>query len=85
MTLLTHSAPAGSLPVSRRLARAAVEFLPPMAVALLILPYIIKDGRASIVTHVYRNVRYDMRTRRLNRARDFGGWRNVRLLGGKLS
>jgi alpha-1,2-mannosyltransferase len=46
VTLLTHSAPAGSLPVSRRLARAAVEFLPPMAVALLILPYIIKDGKA---------------------------------------
>ena len=46
MTLLTRSAPAGSLPVSRRLARAAVEFLPPMAVALLILPYIIKDGKA---------------------------------------
>ncbi len=46
MTLLTRSAPAASLPVSRRLARAAVEFLPPMAVALLILPYIIKDGKA---------------------------------------
>ena len=46
MTLPTSSAPAESLPVSRRLTRAAVEFLPPMAVALLILPYIIKDGRA---------------------------------------
>jgi alpha-1,2-mannosyltransferase len=46
VTLLARSAPAASLPVSRRLARAAVEFLPPMAVALLILPYIIKDGRA---------------------------------------
>ena len=46
MTLLTRSAPAASLPVSRRLARAAAEFLPPMAVALLILPYIIKDGKA---------------------------------------
>jgi alpha-1,2-mannosyltransferase len=46
VTLLTRSAPAGSLPVSQRLARAAVEFLPPMAVALLILPYIIKDGKA---------------------------------------
>jgi alpha-1,2-mannosyltransferase len=45
VTLLTHSAPAASLPVSRRLARAAVEFLPPMAVAVLILPYIIKDGQ----------------------------------------
>ncbi|HEX6758231.1 MAG TPA: glycosyltransferase 87 family protein [Propionibacteriaceae bacterium] len=46
MTLLTRSAPTDALPVSRRLARAAVEFLPPMAVALLILPYIIKNGRA---------------------------------------
>ena len=46
MTLLARSAPAASLPVSRRLARAAVEFLPPMAVALLILPYIIKGGQA---------------------------------------
>jgi alpha-1,2-mannosyltransferase len=46
VTLLTRSAPAASLPVSRRLARAAAEFLPPMAVALLILPYIIKDGKA---------------------------------------
>jgi len=46
VTLLARSAPAASLPVSRRLARAAVEFLPPMAVALLILPYIIKGGQA---------------------------------------
>ena len=45
MTLPTRSAPAASLPVSRRLTRAAVEFLPPMAVALLILPYIIQYGR----------------------------------------
>ena len=45
MTLPTSSAPAASLPVSRRLTRAAVEFLPPMAVALLILPYIIQYGR----------------------------------------
>ncbi|HKX16297.1 MAG TPA: glycosyltransferase 87 family protein [Propionibacteriaceae bacterium] len=45
MTLPTRSAPATSLPISRRLARAAAEFLPPMAVALLILPYIIKDGK----------------------------------------
>jgi alpha-1,2-mannosyltransferase len=33
------------LPVSRQLARAAAEFLPPMAVALLILPYIIQYGK----------------------------------------
>ena len=45
MTLLTRSAPTSSLPVSRRLARAAVEFLPPLAVALLILPYIIQYGK----------------------------------------
>ena len=45
MTLPTRSAPAASLPVSRRLTRAAVEFLPPMAVALLILPYIIQYGK----------------------------------------
>ena len=45
MTLLTRSAPPSSLPVSRRLARAAVEFLPPLAVALLILPYIIQYGK----------------------------------------
>jgi alpha-1,2-mannosyltransferase len=46
VTLPTRSAPATSLPISRRLARAAVEFLPPMAVALLILPYIIQFGQA---------------------------------------
>lgn len=45
MTLPTRSAPAVSLPVSRRLTRAAVEFLPPMVVALLILPYIIQYGK----------------------------------------
>jgi len=45
VTLLTRSAPPSSLPVSRRLARAAVEFLPPLAVALLILPYIIQYGK----------------------------------------
>ena len=45
MTLPTRSAPAASLPVARRLTRAAVEFLPPMAVALLILPYIIQYGK----------------------------------------
>jgi alpha-1,2-mannosyltransferase len=45
VTLLTRSAPTSSLPVSRRLARAAVEFLPPLAVALLILPYIIQYGK----------------------------------------
>ena len=45
MTLPTRSAPAASLSVSRRLTRAAVEFLPPMAVALLILPYIIQYGK----------------------------------------
>ena len=45
MTLLTRSAPTSSLPVRRRLARAAVEFLPPLAVALLILPYIIQYGK----------------------------------------
>jgi alpha-1,2-mannosyltransferase len=44
VTLPTRSAPAVSLPVSRRLTRAAVEFLPPMVVALLILPYIIQYG-----------------------------------------
>jgi alpha-1,2-mannosyltransferase len=46
VTLPTRSAPTTSLPISRRLARAAVEFLPPMAVALLILPYIIQFGQA---------------------------------------
>ncbi len=45
MSLPTRSAPATSLPISRRLARAAAEFLPPMAVALLILPYIIQFGK----------------------------------------
>jgi alpha-1,2-mannosyltransferase len=43
--LPTRSAQAASLPVGRRLTRAAVEFLPPMAVALLILPYIIQYGK----------------------------------------
>lgn len=45
MTLPTRSAQAASLPVGQRLTRAAVEFLPPMAVALLILPYIIQYGK----------------------------------------
>jgi alpha-1,2-mannosyltransferase len=45
VSLPTRSAPAPSLSLSRRLARAAGEFLPPMAVALLILPCIIKNGR----------------------------------------
>ena len=45
MTLPTRSAPATSLSISRRLSRAAVEFLPPFAVALLILPYIIQYGK----------------------------------------
>jgi alpha-1,2-mannosyltransferase len=45
VTLQTRSAPATSLPVSRRLARGAVEFLPPFAVALLILPFVIERGR----------------------------------------
>jgi alpha-1,2-mannosyltransferase len=45
VTLLTRSAPTASLPVSRRLARAAVEFLPPLAVALLILPFVIERGK----------------------------------------
>ena len=45
MSLPTHSAPATSLSISRRLARAAVEFLPPFAVALLILPFIIQYGK----------------------------------------
>jgi alpha-1,2-mannosyltransferase len=45
VTLPTRSAPAVPLPVSRRLTRAAVEFLPPMGVALLILPYIIQYGK----------------------------------------
>jgi alpha-1,2-mannosyltransferase len=45
VSLPTRSAPATSLPISRRLARAAAEFLPPMAAALLILPYIIQYGK----------------------------------------
>ena len=45
MSLPTSSAPATSLSISRRLSRAAVEFLPPFAVALLILPYIIQYGK----------------------------------------
>jgi alpha-1,2-mannosyltransferase len=45
VTLPTRSAQAASLPVGRRLTRAAVEFLPPMTVALLILPYIIQYGK----------------------------------------
>jgi alpha-1,2-mannosyltransferase len=45
VTLPTRSAQAASLPVGRRLTRVAVEFLPPMAVALLILPYIIQYGK----------------------------------------
>jgi len=45
VSLPTRSVPATSLSISRRLARAAVEFLPPFAVALLILPYIIQYGK----------------------------------------
>ena len=45
MTLLSHSAPTASLPLGRRLARGATEFLPPLAVALLILPFIIQRGK----------------------------------------
>jgi alpha-1,2-mannosyltransferase len=45
VSLPTRSAPATSLSVSRRLARAAAEFLPPFAVALLILPFIIQYGK----------------------------------------
>ena len=45
MSLPTRSAPATSLSVSRRLARAAAEFLPPFAAALLILPFIIQYGK----------------------------------------
>jgi len=45
VSLPTHSAPATSLSISRRLSRAALEFLPPFAVALLILPFIIQYGR----------------------------------------
>jgi alpha-1,2-mannosyltransferase len=46
VTLPTRSAPVASLPIGRRLARASVEFLPPMAAALLILPYVIQFGKA---------------------------------------
>src|SRR4029453_16269014 len=45
MTLQARSPPARSLPASRRLARGAVEFLPPFAVALLILPFVIERGQ----------------------------------------
>src|SRR4029453_13275886 len=45
MTLQARSPPARSLPASRRLARGAVEFLPPFAVALLILPFVIERGK----------------------------------------
>jgi alpha-1,2-mannosyltransferase len=47
VSLPTHSAPATSLSISRRLSRAALEFLPPFAVALLILPFIIQYGKLS--------------------------------------
>jgi alpha-1,2-mannosyltransferase len=45
VSLPTHSAPATSLSIGRRLSRAALEFLPPFAVALLILPFIIQYGK----------------------------------------
>jgi alpha-1,2-mannosyltransferase len=45
VSLPIRSAPATSLSIGRRLSRAAVEFLPPFAVALLILPYIIQYGQ----------------------------------------
>jgi alpha-1,2-mannosyltransferase len=45
VSLPTSSAPAPSLSISRRLSRAAAEFLPPFAVALLILPFIIQYGK----------------------------------------
>jgi alpha-1,2-mannosyltransferase len=45
VTLPTSSAPATSRSIGRRLVRAAMEFLPPFAVALLILPYIIQYGK----------------------------------------
>jgi alpha-1,2-mannosyltransferase len=45
VSLPTRSAPATSLSISRRLSRAALEFLPPFAVALLILPFIIQYGK----------------------------------------
>jgi alpha-1,2-mannosyltransferase len=45
VSLPARSAPATSLSIGRRLARAGVEFLPPFGVALLILPYIIQYGK----------------------------------------
>jgi len=45
VSLPTTSVPATSLSISRRLSRVAVEFLPPFAVALLILPFIISYGK----------------------------------------
>ena len=45
MSLPTLSAPATSLPIGRRLMRAAAEFLPPFGAALLILPFIIQYGK----------------------------------------
>jgi alpha-1,2-mannosyltransferase len=45
VSLPTNSVPATSLSISRRLSRVAVEFLPPFAVALLILPFIIQYGK----------------------------------------
>ncbi len=45
MSLPTNSVPATSLSISRRLSRVAVEFLPPFAAALLILPFIIQYGK----------------------------------------
>jgi alpha-1,2-mannosyltransferase len=45
VSLPTSSAPATSLSISRRLSRTAAEFLPPFAVALLILPFIIQYGK----------------------------------------
>jgi alpha-1,2-mannosyltransferase len=45
VSLPRSSAPATSLSIGRRLARAALEFLPPFAAALLILPFIIQYGQ----------------------------------------
>jgi alpha-1,2-mannosyltransferase len=45
VSLPQSSAPATSLSISRRLSRAAAEFLPPFAAALLILPFIIQYGK----------------------------------------
>src|SRR4029453_3896262 len=45
MTLQARSPPARSLPASRGRGRGAVEFLPPFAVALLILPFVIQHGK----------------------------------------